>query len=131
MARLSQNYLITKEVAMHAVEQKRLFQVIDNLSMIRIDFHVGEKIPGELSRSTQQEMVPGVIGPLVSKEDAILSKLFWIQQGSHRSRRDVTEMLRRHEDIDHESLKQRAAKMGLLDLLAEMDSEMREGPRLA
>jgi hypothetical protein len=131
IARLSQSYLITKEVAMHAVKERRLFQVIDNLSMIRIDFHVGEKIPGELSRSTQQEMIPGVIGPLVSKEDAILSKLYWIQQGSHRSRRDVTEMLRRDEFLDRASLKQRAATLGLLDLLDEMENEMIAGPGLA
>jgi hypothetical protein len=131
IARLSQSYLITKEVAIHAIEQRQLFQVIDNLSMIRIDFHVGEKIPGELGRSTQQEIVPGLIGPLVSKEDAILSKLFWIQQGSHRSRRDVTEMLRRDEYLDRATLKQRAAMLGLLDLLEEMEGEMRAGPRLA
>jgi hypothetical protein len=131
LSRLSQNYVITRDVAIQAIEQKRLFQAIDKLSMIKIDFHVGEKIPGELSRSTRREIAPGLIAPVVSKEDAILAKLYWIQQGSHRSRRDVAEMLRRHEDIDHNSLKQRAAMLGLLDLLDEMDSEMRAGPGLA
>jgi hypothetical protein len=93
--------------------------------------HVGEKIPGELSRSTRREIAPGLIAPVVSKEDAILAKLHWIQQGSHRSRHDVTEMLRREEDIDHETLKRRAATLGLLDLLAEMENEMRAGPGLS
>ena len=31
--------------------EKGLFQAIDELSMVKIDFHVGEKIPGELDRS--------------------------------------------------------------------------------
>ena len=35
----------------------------------------------------------GPVAPIVSKEDAIVSKLLWIQQGSHRSRHDVKEML--------------------------------------
>lgn len=33
--------------------------------------------------------------------------------------------------FDHESLKQRAATLGLLDLLDEMENEMRAGPGLA
>jgi hypothetical protein len=131
LSRLAENYVISKEAAIEAIEHKRLFQAIDKRSMIKIDFHVGEKIPGELSRSAREEIAPGLIAPVVSKEDAILAKLYWIQQGSHRSRRDVTEMLRRDEDFDPTILKQRAAALGLLDLLDEMDREMRDGPRLA
>ena len=128
LARLAEGYEISESVVVQAIREKRLFQAIDRLSMIKIDFHVGEKIPGELSRSTRREIAPGLIAPVVSKEDAILAKLYWIGQGSYRSRRDVTEMLRRAEDIDHAGLKQRAAKLGLLDLLDELDQEMREGP---
>jgi Nucleotidyl transferase AbiEii toxin, Type IV TA system len=131
LASLSRSHLITREVAIQAIEEKGLFQAIDNRSMIKIDFHVGEKIPGELSRSTRRQIIPGVFTPLVSKEDSILSKLYWIQQGSHRSRRDVTEMLRRDEDFDPTILKQRAAALGLLGLLDEMDRQMRDGPHLA
>jgi Nucleotidyl transferase AbiEii toxin, Type IV TA system len=131
LARLSQSHLIARDVVIQAIQQKGLFQAIDSRSMIKIDFHVGEKIPGELTRTTRREIAPGLFAPLVSKEDSILSKLYWIQQGSHRSRRDVTEMLRRDEDFDPTILKQRAAALGLLDLLDEMDREMREGPRLA
>jgi hypothetical protein len=131
LARLTPGYLITKEVVSHAIEQRSLFQAIDKLSMIKIDFHVGEKIPGELGRSTRREIAPGLFAPLVSKEDAILSKLVWIQLGSEKGRRDVTEMLRREEELDRASLKDRAATLGLEDLLEEMESEMRAGPRLA
>jgi hypothetical protein len=131
LARLSENYVIDKQAAIEAIARKRLFQAIDKLSMIKIDFHVGEKIPGELSRSTRRELAPGLIAPVVSKEDAILAKLYWIKEGSHRSRRDVTEMLRRDDDIDFSSLRQRAAKLGLLELLDELDNEMRAGPSVS
>ncbi len=43
--------MVSREAAIEAIENERLFQAIDKRSMIKIDFHVGEKIPGELSRS--------------------------------------------------------------------------------
>ena len=131
LACLAESYVMTNDVARNAIEIKGLFQAIDTQSMIKIDFHVGEKIAGELSRSTVRELAPGLIVPIVSKEDAILSKLLWIQQGSNRSRHDVTEMLRRDEDFDRAILKRRAEALGLADLLEELENEMREGPRLA
>ncbi len=60
------------------------------------------------------------------REDAILSKLLWIQQGSERSRRDVVEMLKRDEELDLAILRERAAALGLHDLLAELEQDMRE-----
>ena len=59
-----------------------------------------KKYPGELNRTSLCEISPGLTAPLVSKEDAILSKLLWIQQGSGKSRHDVIEMLKRDEDLD-------------------------------
>jgi hypothetical protein len=60
---------------------------------------------------------------LVCKEDAILSQLLWIKQGSHKGRHDVTMMLWRDEHLDRASLKERAATLGLGVLLAEIESE--------
>ena len=79
--------------------------------------------PGELT-PIDREIVPGIMAPLVSKEDAILSKLLWIQQGSHKSRHDVIEMLKRDEDLDRDCLRERATTLGLDDLLAEFESEI-------
>src|SRR5262249_47912047 len=70
--RLSSGYLIHEQAAMEAIQRNGLFQAIDEASFIKIDFHVGEKIPGKLERSRRREVVPGVTAPLVSKEDAIL-----------------------------------------------------------
>jgi hypothetical protein len=126
--RLSSGYTINKSVATDAIERHGLFQAIDEKSMIKIDFHVGEKIAGELGRSTLREIAPGFTAPLVSKEDAILSKLRWIQMGSgHKGRHDTKEMLRRDENLDRTCLKERAQSLGVQDLLEELEAEVRAG----
>jgi hypothetical protein len=73
--RLSTEYLIHPEAAIDAIRNNAIFQAIDEQSFVKINFHVGEKIPGELGRSQRREADPGVMVPLVSKKDAILSKL--------------------------------------------------------
>jgi hypothetical protein len=119
--RLSTGYFIDEKAIMDAIAGRGLFQAIDEVSMVKVDFHVGEKIPGELERTIFQEISPGLTAPLVSKEDAILSKLLWIQQGSGKSRHDVIEMLKREEDLDRDCLRERAAALGLGELLAEFE----------
>jgi hypothetical protein len=122
--RLARGYLIDKPLAMDAIRRNSIFQAIDEASMVKIDFHVGEKIPGELERIVHREIFSGVVAPLVSKEDAILSKLLWIRMGSgHKSRHDVKVMLKREEDLDRAVLRQQAARLGLHDLLAEIENE--------
>jgi len=121
--RLSAGYLVNEPVAIDAIKRNGLFQAIDEQSMIKIDFHVGEKIPGELERGTSREILPGLTVPLVGKEDAIVSKLLWIQQGSHKARHDVKAMLSRGEDLDRECLRDRAATLGLHDILADIERE--------
>ena len=59
-----------------------------------------------------------------STEDAILSKLLWILQGSGKYRHDGIEMLKRDEDLDRNCLRERAATLGLNVLLAEFESEL-------
>ena len=122
--RLSAGYLVNQQAAMDAIRGNALFQAIDEESLVKIDFHVGEKIPGELGRSKRREVVPGVVAPLVSKEDAILSKLLWMQLGSHKARHDVKMMLKRPEELDRAVLQERAAALGLSALLAEIEGEI-------
>jgi hypothetical protein len=121
--RLSTGYLVNEPVALDAIKRNEKFQAIDQQSMIKIDFHVGEKIPGELERGTVREILPGMVGRLVCKEDAILSKLLWLQQGSGKARQDVKAMLMRDEDLDRECLRERAATLGLHDILMEIERE--------
>jgi hypothetical protein len=123
LGRLSQGYLIHEQAVRDAIEGHGLFQAIDEESLVKVDFHVGEKIPGELSRSRPVEAFPGVVVPLVAKEDAILSKLMWIRLGSHKARHDVKMMLKRAEEMDSTILHERAAALGLEDLLNQIEGE--------
>ncbi len=127
MERLSVDYYINRQSVLDAIRQKRLFQALDRETAIRIDFHVGEKIPGELSRSTRQQILPNLTVPLVAKEDAILSKLFWIQMGSGKSIRDAIQMLKGKEDINRAHLREQALKLGLAKELHAVEEAVASG----
>jgi hypothetical protein len=127
LQRLSLNYLIDRQVALDAIRRKSIFQAIDGQSAIKIDFHVGEKIPGELQRSTRQELLPGLTIPLVSREDAILSKLLWIQLGSEKSKRDVIKMLGDSENLDWTRLREEALRLGLATELSRIEEAVQSG----
>ncbi len=94
--------------------------------MIKVDFHVGEAITGELNRSQTEEILSGVVVPIVSKEDAILSKLIWIHKGSHKSRHDVKSMLRRMRSINEDYLLTQAVHLGVHTILAELRAELND-----
>ena len=116
LERLSLGYYINRQVILDAIRQKGLFQVLDQETAIKIDFHVGEKIPGELLRRTRQQLLPrpyrpplpGLTVRLVAKEDAILSKLLWVRLGSEKSKRDVIQMLKGKEEVNRTHLRKQA-----------------------
>ena len=93
VAALDPEYLVDLDRARRAVRGRAMFQALHRELVIKIDFHVGESLPGELRRSRRIALFPGVEVPMVSKEDALLSKLLWIKQGSSKSRDDVIGML--------------------------------------
>ncbi len=117
LERLSSGYIIHEQAAREAIASQSRFQAIDEVSMLKIDFHVGEKIPGELGRTTRCEVLPGLVTPLVSHEDAILSKLLGMKLGHHKAHHDLTMMLKRDDELDRAVLEERAAMLGLQDLL--------------
>ena len=124
LERLSSGYLIHEQAAREAIANHSIFQAIDEVSMIKIDFHVGEKIPGELGRTRRCDVLPGLVASLVSQEDAILSKLLWMKLGCHKARHDLRAMLKRDEELDRTLLHERAAMLGLHDLLVEIEGEI-------
>lgn len=122
---LEPEFTIEPEAIEEAIHDKSMFQALYEETLVKVDFHVGEAVPGELQRSVMAEIVPGVIAPIVTKEDAILSKLLWIKLGSHKSRQDVQFILKRQEAIDEEYLNRQAIKLDVSDLLTELKtSEM-------
>ena len=101
-----------------------MFQALHRELMIKADFHVGEDVPGELDRSQRVELFEGLDVRIVSKEDAILSKLLWVKRGSAKSRGDVLGMLLDPTPTDERLLEELADELGCADLLREIRSEV-------
>src|SRR5690606_15817229 len=72
-----------------SMKSHSMFQGLDTITMFKFDFHVGERIPGELNRTVVRELFEGITVPVVSPEDAVLSKVIWYQMGSGKSRQDA------------------------------------------
>jgi hypothetical protein len=124
LTELQGSFYINDESILKAVENQKMFQALHMETMLKIDFHVGEMIPGELSRSNSLELLPETIAPVVSIEDSVLSKLSWIKNGSHKSRHDIIMMLKLNPDIDFTYLNTLSIKMGTNHILEELKSEM-------
>lgn len=120
---LSREFLVDRERLARAVETEGLFQALHRERTIKADFHVGESVPGELGRSRSVELLEGLRVRIVSKEDAILSKLLWVKAGSAKSRQDVLGMLLDPTPTDERLISSLAEELDCADLLAEIRAE--------
>jgi hypothetical protein len=109
-----------------AIESRRMFQLLDIDQVIKLDLYVRCLIPGELDRSVRTELFPGVALPIVARTDAALSKLIWIQHGSHRSRRDLRRILAGATPDEFATVRRTAGVMNLTKLLDEVLAEQDE-----
>jgi hypothetical protein len=116
-------FLVDPSLARAAVARGGVFQALDLASFFKVDIYPRELIPGELGRAEPCELFPGVVVALVSHVDAILSKLIWVQKGSHRSRRDVRTLQASLDERHTHELTDRAKAMHLERLLGEVLSE--------
>jgi hypothetical protein len=124
LATLTQNnYVFDADLARDAIRENRMFTALDMDTYFKIDFHIGEEIPGELARARNEELLPGILMPVLTAEDAIISKLIWIQKGSFRSRRDVVGILQRRQNLDWDYLNQTSQQMKVMELLSELKAE--------
>lgn len=112
-----------EETARLAIETGQMFQLLDVDRVIKLDLYVRCLVPGELDRSVRTELFPGVEIPIVARPDAALSKLIWIQHGSHRSRRDLRHILAEASPEDLATVRRTAQSMDLATLLDEVLSE--------
>lgn len=116
----------SEQTAHRAIETRQMFQLLDVEQVIKLDLYVRCLIPGELDRSVQAEIFPGVTLPIVARTDAALSKLIWIQQGSHRSRRDLRRILADATPEERATVRRTADEMALGGLLEEVLDETDE-----
>ena len=120
---LEGEFLSDVESVREAVRRRGMFQALHRELLIKADFHVGESIAGELERSQVVQLFPGLDVRLVSKEDAILSKLLWARQGSDKGRGDVLGMLLDPTAFDLGFVKRLAGTLDCIDLLEEIERE--------
>ena len=114
------------ETAREAIDRKRMFQVLDIDQALKLDLYPELSIPGELDRSVLVEVLPGVTLPIAGRCDAALSKLIWAAKGSHKSRRDLRQILRNANPEESAMVRSMATSMGLLDVLERVLSEPEE-----
>ncbi len=126
IAELSRKFIVDRAAIEDAVRRRGIFQALHEETMIKVDFHVGEAITGELDRSKNEEILAGVVVPLVSKEDAILSKLIWISKGSYKSRHDVKTMLKRSGEVDFNYLNAQSVNLGVEKIFDELKAQLDE-----
>ena len=105
------DFMFDKSAIEKAVQSEGMFQLFDVAESLKLDMYPRELILGELSRSVTSEIFSGVFLPIVSKVDAAASKLIWISKGSHKSRRDLRQLVRNFSEQEN------ALLIGLVDKL--------------
>ncbi|MFM8213161.1 MAG: nucleotidyl transferase AbiEii/AbiGii toxin family protein [Pirellula sp.] len=117
------DFLFTERVLRQAVQTGNLFQLLDKTESLKLDIYPRELIPGELQRSQTMELFPGVFLPVVSRTDAAISKLIWIDKGS---RRDFRSIFRSASESQQRDIRAQAEITRLTELLEEVLSESDE-----
>lgn len=123
----SAGYFADEQGIRNAISSGKPFQLLDQVEVLKLDVYPRELVPGELSRSVLAEVFPGSSIALVSRPDAALSKLIWIKRGSHKSRHDLRQIVRRLSEEENVFLRTQALQLELTDLL---DSVLAESDEL-
>jgi len=116
-------FYFSDSTAAQAIASGKMFQLLDIEQVIKLDLYVRCLVPGELDRSVRVELFPGVELPIVARTDAALSKLVWVEHGSHRSRRDLRMILADATRDENSVVRRKAAEMGLTALMDEVLAE--------
>lgn len=120
------DFLHDQQSIRDAVKSKGMFQLLDNEESLKLDVYPRELVEGELERSDSIEIFSGIWLPVVSRQDAAVSKLIWVQKGSHKSRRDFRKIWQGCEVTQCESIETLVVKLGLQDLMNEVLDERDE-----
>jgi hypothetical protein len=120
------DFLYDEEAVHRAIKGKRIFQLLDSVESLKLDIYTRELIPGELNRSEKIELFEGMFVPIASLADTAVAKLIWIDKGSHKSRRDLRQLMRISTETQRRAIKRMATEVGLEKLLSKVLSETDE-----
>ena len=105
-----------------------MFQLLDMRESLKLDIYSRELIPGELGRSVMLEVFEGMCLPVAARSDAAASKLVWISKGSHKSRRDLRQIVRTSSHAERQTILDLSVELRLSELLQEVLAEPDEPP---
>lgn len=114
------DFYIDETSVRQAVENRGMFNIIHNESVIKIDFIIRKDEEYRLKEFARRQTVEIEGQPIsvVAPEDLILSKLVWARQSdSELQLGDVRQMLTALNDIDDDYLKNWSEKLGVAELL--------------
>lgn len=114
------DFYIDETSVRQAVENRGMFNIIHNESVIKIDFIIRKDEEYRLEEFARRQTVEIEGQPIsvVAPEDLILSKLVWARQSdSELQLGDVRQMLTALNDIDDDYLKNWSEKLGVAELL--------------
>ena len=114
------DFYIDETSVRQAVDNRGMFNIIHNESVIKIDFIVRKDEEYRLEEFARRQTVEIEGQPIsvVAPEDLILSKLVWARQSdSELQLGDVRQMLTALNDIDDDYLKNWSEKLGVAELL--------------
>jgi hypothetical protein len=114
------DFLFDEALMRNAIDNKRIFQLLDSAEALKLDIYPRELIPGELDRSNLIELFSGIMIPIASLPDTAIAKLIWINKGSHKSRRDLRQLLGIASEDQRQTIGQLAEEIGLMKLLSEV-----------
>ena len=96
LAKFQKEYYISKKSVKEAIEQESSFNIIHNLSIIKVDFLIRKKEEYrkiEFNRKQKIRILDNEIN-IVSKEDLIISKLYWAKDSrSEQQKNDIINLL--------------------------------------
>lgn len=118
---LEPDYYVSREAVAGAIRNCSTFNLLHHESVIKVDCIVLKNEPYRLEEfACRKEIIVGDFRTwIVSREDLILSKLFWAKDTrSEMQLRDVRNL--RMVDCDKEYLRSRALVLGVKDMLEEV-----------
>lgn len=92
----SPDYYVSREAVEDSIARESLFNLIHNESIVKVDFIVRKNAPYRLNEFNRRrrERIDGFETWVVSKEDLIISKLFWAKDShSELQLRDVRNLV--------------------------------------
>ncbi len=118
----SDEFYADKEMIRDAVLEKRMFNIIHNEGIVKVDFIIKKdteyrRLEFERRRRISFE---GIEINIVSAEDLIISKLYWAKDSiSEMQIRDVRNILKTVPDVDMGYIEEWIIKLGLKDIYRE------------